>query len=246
MTDSLGPRLKVGVIVPATNTSAQPEMESMRPAGVTNHTGRMPTENLCIADDVASLLASYRDATHEAIKHLTPCDPDCIVIGFSPEIYWDGPESHARVLASMKAASGGRPVTMSPDALREALDSYGARRIALITPYVPVGDDTASRFFTDTGYDVVTVRGLGCSNPARIAHVSEAELRDIIKEIDGQDVDAVVQIGTNVALARLAATAETWIGKPVISNNTALYWHALRHNGIQDRVPGLGSLLSEH
>ncbi|MEV7026239.1 arylmalonate decarboxylase [Kitasatospora sp. NPDC093558] len=246
MTDSLGPRLKVGVIVPATNTSAQPEMEAMRPAGVTNHTSRMPTQDLSIADDVGSLISSYRDATHRAIEHLTPCSPHCVVIGFSPEIYWDGPGAHERVLASMKSAAGGVPVTMSPDALREALDAHEARRIALITPYVPAGDDTASRFFTDTGYDVVTVRGLGCSNPARIAHVSETQLRDTIKDIDTDAVDAIVQIGTNVALARLAATAETWIGKPVISNNTALYWHALRHNGIEDRVHGLGSLLSHH
>jgi len=39
--DTLGSRAKVAVIVPATNTVVQPEMEAMRPAGVTNHVSRM-------------------------------------------------------------------------------------------------------------------------------------------------------------------------------------------------------------
>ncbi|PRW63343.1 maleate cis-trans isomerase family protein [Actinopolyspora mortivallis] len=246
MTDSLGPRLKVGVVVPATNTSVQPEMEAMRPRGVTNHTGRMLTADLSISDEIGSLVNSYREATYQAIESLTPCYPDCVVLGFSPEIYWDGAEHHAQVIASMQSATGGIPAIMSPDAISAALDAYGARRIALITPYVPVGDDTASRFFIDTGYDVATVRGLGCSNPALIAHVSEAQLRDTIKEIDVRDVDAIVQIGTNAAMTRLAAVAEQWIDKPVISNNAALYWHALRRSGVEDRVHGLGSLLADH
>ena len=41
MTDSLGYRLKLAVIAPSTNTSVQPEMDDMRPSGVTNHFGRI-------------------------------------------------------------------------------------------------------------------------------------------------------------------------------------------------------------
>ena len=40
MTDSLGFRAKLGIIAPSTNTSVQPEMDAMRPFGVTNHFGR--------------------------------------------------------------------------------------------------------------------------------------------------------------------------------------------------------------
>jgi maleate isomerase len=54
-----------------------------------------------------------------------------------------------------------------------------------------------------------------------------------------------VQVGTNLACAAVAAEAERWLGKPVIAINTATYWYALRHNGIQDRIAGFGSLLEE-
>jgi maleate isomerase len=59
-------------------------------------------------------------------------------------------------------------------------------------------------------------------------------------------VDAIVQCGTNLAFAKVAAMAEFWLEKPVVAINTATYWHALRSNGIMDRVAGFGALLSEH
>lgn len=70
-------------------------------------------------------------------------------------------------------------------------------------------------------------------------------LRDAILAVDGPDVEAVVQVGTNLAMARLAATAETWLGKPVLAINTATYWWALRRNGIADPIDGFGRLLHE-
>ncbi|MFJ2904678.1 MULTISPECIES: arylmalonate decarboxylase [unclassified Streptomyces] len=244
MTDSLGPRLKVGVVVPATNTSVQPEMEALRPAGVTNHTARMLTQDVSLEESITSLVDSYRASTTRAIDSLVPSNPDCVVLGFSPEIYWDGPGSHAPVLEAMRAAAGGLPVTMSPDAYQAALTAHEVRRIAVITPYLPVDDDSVMTFFTDNGYDVVALRGLGCASPEKIAHVSEAELREVVREIDGPDVEAIVQTGTNVAMMRVAAEAEHWLGKPVLSNNTVLYWHALRNNAIEDRLTGCGSLLA--
>ena len=41
MPDALGWRKKFAVLVPSTNTSVQPEFDSMRPAGVTNHISRI-------------------------------------------------------------------------------------------------------------------------------------------------------------------------------------------------------------
>ena len=44
-------------------------------------------------------------------------------------------------------------------------------------------------------------------------------------------------------MAQLAGEAERWLQKPVIAINTALYWQALRQNGIDDKIPGWGRLL---
>ena len=72
-------------------------------------------------------------------------------------------------------------------------------------------------------------------------------LRERLIELNGngRDVDALIQVGTNLSMVRLAAAAEMWLGKPVIAINTATYWHALRQNGIPDKIPGLGRLLED-
>jgi maleate isomerase len=111
---------------------------------------------------------------------------------------------------------------------------------------MPVGDEQVRKFFTDCGYEVVNLKGLRCTSPMLIAHVSEKELRDAINEVNDPSVEAIVQAGTNLAMARVAGVAEFWLDKPVIAINTATYWWALRQNKIMDPIPGFGSLLMEH
>ena len=84
-----------------------------------------------------------------------------------------------------------------------------------------------------------------CRSWTLIAEQTTDTLRTALRELDGDDVDAIVQVGTNLSMVKLAAAAEMWLGKPVIAINTATYWHALRANGIQDRMDGFGRLLAE-
>ncbi len=88
---------------------------------------------------------------------------------------------------------------------------------------------------------------LECKSWTAIAEVTPDTLREklLILHGDGRDVDAIVQVGTNLSMVRLAAAAELWLGKPVIAINTATYWHALRQSGIPDKIAGLGRLLED-
>jgi maleate isomerase len=86
---------------------------------------------------------------------------------------------------------------------------------------------------------------LECPSWTAIAAVPTDVLRKELIALDGDDVDAIVQVGTNLSMVRLAAAAELWLGKPVIAINTATYWHALRQNGIADKIAGFGRLLEE-
>jgi maleate isomerase len=45
-------------------------------------------------------------------------------------------------------------------------------------------------------------------------------------------------------IAELIPELEARIGKPVISSNFAMAWHALRLAGVEDREPHLGRLFA--
>ncbi len=245
--DSLGWRMKFGVVVPSTNTSVQPEYDAMRPPGVTNHTSRIaiPNDPVRNDDDFNQLISRIKAETMDAVDQVLTCEPGHVILGMSAETFWDGLDG-SKALAAKILSRGAPGVSLGSDACQAALAAYGGvKRIAVITPYMPVGDAQVHRFFTDCGLDVRTVMGLRCASPVLIAHVAENTLRDAILAVNAPDVDAIVQVGTNLAMARLAAEAERWLAKPVLAINTATYWHALRTVGIPDKISGFGRLLSE-
>jgi maleate isomerase len=248
MVDALGWRMKFGVIAPSTNTVVQPEFDAMRPRGVTNHFGRIhiPNNPLRNDTDFTTLIETVRRELMAAIDRVMTCEPDHLIMGMSSETFWDGLEGSERLRERVEARAGVK-VSMGSDASRQALRQYGdIRRIGVVTPYMPVADAQVRRFFADCGFEVVRLTGLKCASPVLIAHVGEGELRDAIGKVDGPEVEAIMQVGTNLAMARLAATAEFWLDKPVLAINTATYWWGLRRNGIADTIEGFGSLLLDH
>jgi maleate isomerase len=247
MTDTLGWRQKFAVLIPSTNTSVQPEFDAMRPPGVTNHISRIRIPNIPLHNDadfnrLIELIAAAQD---EAVDAVMSCEPSRLVMGISAETFWDGLQASRRLKGEL-AQRTGLPVSMGSEACEAAFKALGVRRIAVLTPYHPVGDRNVQRFFEESGFEVRRILGLRCQSPVQIAHVSEDQMREALVRLDGDDIDALVQVGTNLAMARLAGLVEPWFGKPVVAINAAIYWHALRDCGITDRMSGFGSLLERH
>lgn len=248
MVDSLGHRMKFAVVAPSTNTSVEPEYAAMQPRGVTNHFSRISIPDTKVTDDESFMvmLNSIRHSTFDAVDVSMSMEPGCVIMGMSAETFWDGAEGAERLHKKMLERTRGVPVIMGSTAVDAAINAYGnIRKIGIITPYMPVGDNNVRKFFVDQGYDVVNLVGLKSPSPMMIAHESKQVLKNAAIEVS-EGVDAVIQCGTNLAFAEVAAIAEFWLEKPVIAINTATYWHALRSMGITDQMDGFGALLSRH
>ncbi|MGY1841314.1 MULTISPECIES: maleate cis-trans isomerase family protein [unclassified Modestobacter] len=247
MTTVSSPRAVLGVVVPSTNTVVEDEYNRMRPAGVSFHAGRIFIAKPGLADDAdfEAFLEDLRIQIDVAIRDVVTCEPDRIVMGMSAETFWGGADGAAAFEQHVRDVSG-LEVSTGAVACKEALDAFGARRIAVITPYQPVGDQQVRTFFSDLGFDVRRVHGLKCDSATSIADVTPEQIRAAFLGVDGQDVDALVQAGTNLAAVSVAAELEAELGKPVIAINAATVWHALRSQGIEDRLSGHGRLLAEH
>jgi maleate isomerase len=247
MTDALGWRKKFGVIAPSTNTIVEPDFNDMRVPGVTSHTGRIHIRNQDLSSDAnfLGLLDQIREEIGHAIARVMTAEPDYMVMGMSAETFWDGLEGNRKFVGRVRELSG-LQVATGAEACERALEIFKAKRIGVVTPYQPIGDKNVVRFFGDLGFEVKRIKGLKCPTAVAIAHVTEATLRESLLEVNGDDVDALVQVGTNLSMVRLADEAERWLGKPVIAINAATWWLALRNNGIKDKLQGFGSLLRDH
>ena len=244
MTDALGWRHRFGVLGPSTNTVVQPDMEAMRPAGVTNQYSRIYTPN---ADAVSneSFLAGVSligRNTLDAVTSVMTSAPDSLVMGMSAVTFIGGMAGADAFQASLEQASGLR-VSIGSHVTAAALRAYGAKRVAFLSPYFPAANTEVRRYLTEAGFEVVRDHCLQCPSWTAIAAIPAATIRAAFRALDGDDVDAIVQVGTNLSAVRLCAAAELWLGKPVIAINVATYWNALRTCGIDEKVAGIGRLL---
>lgn len=233
---------------PSTNTIVQPDFDDLRPVGVTNHYSRIFTPNAKAISNETFLAGTQQIAkgVTDAVRSVMTCEPDYLVMGMSAVTFYGGAAGADEFQKSIEKESG-IGVTTGSHACTAALRAYGGvRRIAFLSPYYPVANAEVKRYFSDMGFETVRDLPLQCPSWRSIAEVPESRLRDVLRQLDGPDVDAIVQVGTNLSMIRLAAAAERWLGKPVIAINTATYWHALRANGILDRIAGFGALLEQY
>jgi maleate isomerase len=247
MSDVLGWRHRFGVLGPSTNTVVQPDLEAMRPVGVTNHYSRIYTPN-AVAVSNESFMAGATvigDNTIDAVSSVMTSAPDSLVMAMSAVTFFGGIAGADKFQASIEQASG-LQVSIGSHASAAALRAYGdVRRVAFMSPYFPTANAEVRRYLEESGFTVVRDRCLQCPSWTAIATIRPNTIRDTFRELEGDDVDAILQVGTNLSAVRLCAAAELWLGKPMIAINTAIYWHALRTQGIQDKIAGFGRLLEE-
>ena len=248
MTDRLGYRLKIGIVIPSTNTTVQPETDAMRPVGVTNHIGRIHIPDLPLGNDTEfeQMVDAIGPDLFQCVDRVMTCKPGHLIMAMSIPTFWGGKVGSERLLAKLQERAG-VPVTMGSDACIQALKRFeGVQKIGILTPYQPIGDAHVARYFEDHGYVVAAVHSLKRPSEVQIAHATEADIRDGFKVLAASGVDAIVQAGTDLAVIDIADEAERWLGIPVIAINAATYWTALRRCGIADRMSGRGALMARH
>lgn len=247
MTDVQGWRKLLGVVAPSTNTTVQPDMERMRPDGVTNHFSRIFVEDpLALSnDDFIAGTTAIAANTMDAVRSVMTCKPDYLVLGMSAITFYGGVQGSRDFKAKVEDVAGVGAST-GAESVAAALNAYGGiRNVSFVSPYYPVANAEVRRFLEESGFSVVRDTPLQCQRWTDIAKVTPDRLREVIDYLDGPDVDAIVQVGTNLSMVDLAAEYERKLGKPVIAINTATYWHSLRACGIEDRISGLGRLLQD-
>ena len=251
----IGHRAKIGVVIPSTNTAVEYDCQRILPRGVTWHTTRFMIEHTDLSDDANFIrfLELLRETIGSSIESLMTCKPDHVMMGMSAETFWGGIEGNDGFVDRIHEAVGlDTGLTTGANAVIAALDALDIRgdankNIAVITPYQPVGDKNVRLFFEDSGYNVKQLVGLRCENTTdAIALVPEHQIVEIVKQVDSDDIDAIIQVGTNLSTSGIFPTIEKMLNKPVLPINVATVWHALRTCGIADQYDNRGRLFEEH
>lgn len=234
MTDTLAHRALIGVMTPAMNTVVQPELELLRPEGVTNQMQRFRLGGEAVSDDLI-----------EEAQKLMDCNPAAIAIGLTTDAGPGGVAKLAARCAELHSAVG-VPVLNASEADHAALRAFSARRVGVVTPFNAEIDLNVKANVEAAGFEVVAIKGTEAPSLPAICETSLDDIRAVFRRIGAADCDAILQVGTALPVVALIEELEAETGKPIVACNASVYWQTLRAIGVSDSVLGFGRLLSEH
>nr|WP_188236780.1 Asp/Glu racemase [Sphingopyxis sp. LK2115] len=148
---------------------------------------------------------------------------------------------HQRTVDNGHAA----PVVTSAGALIEGLNALGARRIALVAPYMKPLTEMVVGYIEGEGIAVADWLALEIPDNLEVAAQDPARLLDHYTRLDLSGVDALV-LSACVQMPSLPAVQqiEDRVGLPVVSAAICTAYQMLVRLGLRTEVPGAGVLLS--
>ncbi len=243
--------IRIGQIVPSSNVTMETEIpallrlrETISPERFTFHSSRMRMKKVTAEE----LAAMDRDSDRCALE-LSDARVDVMGYACLVAIMSMGHGYHARSaerLHQVTVDNGNpAPVVSSAGALCEGIKAIGARRVAVVAPYMKPLTQMVVDYIGNEGIEVVHWRALEIPDNLAVAAHDPANLPGIVDGIETADVDAVV-LSACVQMPSLAAVplVEARTRKPVLTAAIATTWSMLRALDLPTRVPGGGTLLS--
>jgi len=237
-------RRRIGLLVPSTNSTGEPDFHMTVPDGVTVH-----SHHLWIESNIAipATMDGMNSELAQGARYLAPLGIEVICMAGTTNSFFRGRQGSTWMEGEMSKAAGVPAVASSPS-VAQALAYFGAKRISVATPYPKWNNDRLKEYFTSAGFDVLNVESDPKIADGHAQHMNDqepSEIADFATTICRDEADAVFCSCSGWRALEAAAEIERRTGKPVITTNQATVWRVLRTIGIANPKPGFGRLLTE-
>lgn len=218
--DRTGP--KVGVLVPFTNCNLEPDLQLMRPKGITLHFERMggyDVDEIPGSDQMAALGVSDISQTLHLISGVRPA---AILYGCTSATLTHGPSFDRDLAAKISGRSDAVSITAA-GALVSAIKTLGAQRVGFASPYLGEINDQAVNFLAHEGITTAIRADIGraLGNYGQ-GELTPDEVFELALRADGPEVDAIVLSCTDMRSVEALHRIEAATGKPVVTSNQAM------------------------
>lgn len=233
-------RAKIGFVLLATEQTVQDDVIKIRPQGVGIHFARaaipdsITPESLAAQIDLLADCAStlLPDGSLDVISYA--CTSGSLVMGED---------------AVHRELNKGAPDAIATSLIHgviKALRQVGAKKIVVATPYLDEINEKEAIYLENAGFEVLSISGMNLEKDSDMVRVTPDFIARFARSIDRPDADAVFISCGAIRSLEVVEQIEQSLGKPVICSNQAMIWECLRLAGIDDKITGYGSLLSQH
>lgn len=227
---------RIGVLIPSGNITAEPQLHTMLPPGVSIHTTRLK-----LTGSSPRQLLSMIENVEEAALLLADLRPDLIVFHCTAVSTWS-PEMDADICQRIENVTGIKAITTA-SALINAFRRLHVQRTVLVTPYTDTINQREVAFLEHYGIHTSKVVGLGIDHPVDMHAVEPSVWERLVLENQCSDAQAYFVSCTAVRSLEVIQSLEDSIGLPVLTSNQVMLWNALRSVRVTLPIPGYGKLL---
>jgi maleate isomerase len=229
-------RLRLGVIVPSSNTVVEADFAGAVPPGVTVHVARMYLAETTAAGEHNML---ERHLPQAAID-LGSAHPHLAVFSCTSAAALLGDEGELRLVNDL-TRSVGAPVISTNAAVGRALPHVGAR-VAILTPYVEELSEAIAGSLSRKGLEIAKVVSLGMTDNFSIAEVEPDEIvRVAVGQLGRLEFDVLFVSCTNLRAVEAKAQLERELSRPTVTSNSAAISEALRVLANRGAVSAMGT-----
>ena len=243
--------LRIGQIVPSSNTTMESEIPAMLrareqhyPERFTFHSSRMRMQRVSAEELQAMNREGLRCAAELADARVDLMSTACLVaimaqgLGYHRQVE----EDFRRVVAENGAQS---KVMTSAGALVHGLKKLRVKKVSLMAPYMKPLTDKVVAYIENEGIEVLDRISFEIPDNLEVARRDPMRLLEDVKRLKIANADAVV-LSACVQLQSLPAiqAAEKMLGVPVTSTSVCTVRNMLDLLELEARIPNCGALLS--
>ncbi len=237
--------IRIGVLVPFTNTNLEPDMMRMCPRGVSVHFTRIdgyPVDEIPASDQMQDM--GEADIS-EALHLIAGVRPDVVLYGCTSATLTHGLDFDRDLAGRIKATTGAKAITAA-GAMLAALGELGANKVGFASPYVGEVNTQAIRFLADAGIETVKCTDVGkaLSNHEQGA-LTPDDVFDLAVRADCEDAQVIVMACTDLRAGEAIRKIEAELNKPVVTVNQAMMFAVMKGLTPNAVAPNFGRLFGQ-
>jgi len=230
--------VSIGLIIPSSNRLTEPQFNTHMPPSVGVHVTR-----LRMTGKFRKPLSELKKSLTEAAQALSDVKPAVIVFHCTANSMENGLAHEAAIVETIEKASG-CPTITTAQALTQAFDQVGIKKLVLISPYVKETNEHEVKYLGEAGYTVLHELGLALETHA-YSSVTPDEWKKVVKENTRAEADGYFLSCTNTRMIEAIDDLERDLDKPVINSNQATIWACLKKLAIRHSDKKLGRLFND-
>lgn len=215
--------VRLGLMVPANNTTMEAELRAWMDDAPCR-TLRIPRGKGLLGP---AEIPAYVEQALQLARDFDPMQTDIVAYGCTAAGFIGGPARDAEIQQRLAVITG-KPVVTTASAMIAVLKHIGARRIAVVTPYLDLVNERLRSYLEQSGITVTRLASFKAETTDALAAITPAQITALARDTMTPDADAMFIACSQLPTKDILGDLERGFGRPVWSSIKATAWHAQR------------------